>query len=325
LFSPVKNPEGALEQRDQVIARMLATGSIDEAKAEQIKQQPIHFNSQRQQPSQISYALQMVKRHLNKVVSNEDQQLGNYSVYTSINPVIQHRVDSMHSLIPEEDKIDIQTSAVVINAKTGAILALNGGYNVSKSPFNIALDGRRTLWGAYTPLLYLAAAHYGENPIVDNPVQTGSLLDEKKVIYFSKKLQLGERMGKYEDLCRGDIVTSPLRLATAYSIFASGGSVPHSYILNKVVNPNGKVIYESPKKHDQLTNEKNIDLVREIFSKDKTKPWKYYAFAPGMQDAWCIYIEGQIVTVLWLGHSQSNKMQLSKDKVKAIFTKTLSH
>ena len=140
-------------------------------------------------------------------------------------------IEKLHTYIPTTTEKPLQSAGVVINAETGAILAINGGYDSTKSPFNIALDGLRTLRGAYTPLLFLATIHLGEDPIPNKPLQTGRLIDRDKLIRFSKKLQLGSRISETEDLYRGDVTTSPLRLATAYCSYGNDGRVPHTYII----------------------------------------------------------------------------------------------
>src|SRR5690606_21165286 len=66
-----------------------------------------------------------------------------------------------------------QTSLISIEADTGALRALNGGFSFAGSKFNRATQARRMPGSAYKPFLYAAALERGFNPasvVLDAPV-----------------------------------------------------------------------------------------------------------------------------------------------------------
>ena len=314
-FSPFKNLSLALEQQKQVIDRMLAIGSIDDSQAEEIRQLPLNFQVKDQNKKHNSYIQQLVKRHLDEIVSTDEQKQGNYTIHTAIDPRINKLIDYAHTRYPKHNQKNIQTAAVVLDAQSGAIVALNGGNDISTSPWNIALDSKRTLQGAFTPLLYLATVHLGEDPIVNEPVQTGRLIDFDKLIRFAKKLGLNGKLENTEDLYRGYTATSPLKLATAYSVFAKKGHLPHTYVIESVIDKNKDVIYVSPKKSEQLTQPEHTKLVKKMFAKEQQETWFYQTIDRGHLDAWTISISNKYVVVLWAGNKDGSAMKIDSKQL----------
>lgn len=66
-----------------------------------------------------------------------------------------------------------QTALVTMEARTGALRALNGGFSFAGSKFNRATQAKRQPGSSYKPFLYAAALEKGYNPasvVVDAPV-----------------------------------------------------------------------------------------------------------------------------------------------------------
>lgn len=324
LFSPFRNLDGALQQRDQVIERMLTIGAIDSDHAEKIKLQPIQIRRSAKLPTaNDSYVLQMVRRHLNEIVSPQQIQDGGLVVHTSIDANKVKQLESLNRRLGPNKSI--QTAGVVIDAATGAVLAINGGNDAITAPFNIALDGRRTLRDAYLPLLFLAAVNLGEKPIVNEPVQTGRLLDRDQLNRFNQKLKLGENFDKGEDLFRGNIATSPLRLANAYCVYATKGELPHTFIIDSVESSNGEELYRHPDKKTRITLKDNVEIARNLFSHQPNQVWQYDAIDPKLRDAWVIQIDGQVVTLLWCGMIDNSAVPLSRQTIEKAFAEVLKN
>jgi penicillin-binding protein 1A len=59
---------------------------------------------------------------------------------------------------------EVQSSIVSLNAQTGEVIAMVGGYDFSTSKFNNATQGLRQTGSAYKPFVYTAAVEWGMTP-----------------------------------------------------------------------------------------------------------------------------------------------------------------
>ncbi len=72
---------------------------------------------------------------------------------------------------------DIQAALVLLEAKTGEIKAMVGGYNFATSKFNHATQANRQTGSAFKPFIYATALEQGLRPddiVVDSPFQRGN-------------------------------------------------------------------------------------------------------------------------------------------------------
>ena len=146
IFSPFRNLDAAVEQRNQTLNRLIAMKLIDEARRDRILAEPIRLVKEDQRETQTSYALQAVRRELDRVMETDEIQLGGLHVYTTIDAGTE----------PDY----IQYAAVTTDIKTGATLALIGGRNYSDSRFDRTRSSR-DLGSAFEPFVAAAAAELG--------------------------------------------------------------------------------------------------------------------------------------------------------------------
>ncbi len=72
-----------------------------------------------------------------------------------------------------EQDTEIQGAVFAMNAITGQVLAVEGGFDYSKSQFNRALQAQRQMGSAFKPMIFAAALEKGYTPasiIVDAPI-----------------------------------------------------------------------------------------------------------------------------------------------------------
>lgn len=72
-----------------------------------------------------------------------------------------------------EQDTEIQGALFAMNAQTGQVLAVEGGFDYSKSEFNRALQAQRQMGSAFKPMIFSAALEKGYTPasiIVDAPI-----------------------------------------------------------------------------------------------------------------------------------------------------------
>lgn len=201
-FNPFSSMEAATRERGTTLDRMVVAGSISKAEADAAKLEPIEVRPEWRRRSQESYAMLAISRDLEVILEKENIELGGLEVTTTIDLRVQHKAEealdkklreveryagyphqtrSAWKTIPEDKRKKpeyLQGAAVVVENRTGAILAVVGGRDANESSFNRATQGSRPLGSQFKPFVYLAAFDKGLRPdtaISDGPIQPGEI------------------------------------------------------------------------------------------------------------------------------------------------------
>lgn len=204
-FSPFRNPEGAVEERDVVLDRMVQLGRLSAEKAKEAKLVTTKVLSPSRQTFQESYALDAVRRELNEILDAEDVEDGGLRIHTTLDSRLQvlseqslearlaeaektrgfqhqTRAGFAASSGPAEDQAPsyLQGALVVIDNATGGILAVVGGRDFGHSKYNRAWDSRRQVGSTFKPFVYAMGVRQGLFPrtlVDDSPIQPGQVTD----------------------------------------------------------------------------------------------------------------------------------------------------
>ena len=202
-FSPLKNPEGAVLQRNTVLDRMVELKKISAAQADQAKVARVTSHPKRLPLIQENYAMDAVQRDLNLLLTQDQIDNGGLFIYTTVDPVVQNaaqqaletqltkieRQRNFHHPIkatyqPPENGEDssmpyLEGAVVAIDNASGGIRALVGGRDYAQSKFNRALSpANRQVGSAFKPFVYTLAFTHGLLPgaaISDGPIQPGEI------------------------------------------------------------------------------------------------------------------------------------------------------
>jgi len=202
-FSPLKNPEGAVTQRNTVLDRLVELKGISAAQAEQAKIAKVTSHPKRLQFVQENYAMDAVQRDLNMLLTQDQIDSGGMYIYTTLDPAVQNaaqqalesqltkieRQRNFHHPLkatyqPPENGEDssmpyLEGAVVAIDNASGGIRALVGGRDYSQSKFNRALSpANRQVGSAFKPFVYTLAFTHGLLPgaaISDGPIQPGEI------------------------------------------------------------------------------------------------------------------------------------------------------
>ena len=204
LYSPLRNLEGALEQRSQTLQRMQEMGFIDDQKRQQLDAEPVKLADQDQLNSQTSYLVMAVKRELEQVVDEETLGSGGLKVITTIDSAwqgrlereLQHAVEALEKekgwKHPTHDNHQpgnptryLQYAAFTTETETGGVLALIGGRDFSHSRYDRS-HAQRDLGSAFEPFVAAAAAENQKLVIPGKPLQTGRLAGVSEVQRVAK-------------------------------------------------------------------------------------------------------------------------------------------
>jgi penicillin-binding protein 1A len=201
-FNPFKSMEAATRERDTTLARMVTAKAITQAEADEAKKDPIEVRPQWRRQYRESFAMDAIRRDLEIILEKEDIELGGLEIVTTIDLRVQQKSEEaleekLKSVekssgydhptraawlnIPEDERKEptyVQGAVVVVENRTGGIVAVVGGRDANESRFNRAKDAKRQLGSIFKPFVYLAAFDKGMSPstsISDGPILPGEI------------------------------------------------------------------------------------------------------------------------------------------------------
>src|SRR4030095_11514566 len=202
-FSSLKNPEGAVMQRNAVLDRMVQLKKLSPDQAEPAKMAKITPHPRHLSFIQENYAMDAVQRDLNLLLTQDQIDNGGLFIYTTLDPAVQNaaqqaletqltkieRQSNFHHPLkanyqPPANGDDsampyLQGAVVAIDNASGGIRGLVGGRDYSQSKFNRALaPTNRQVGSAFKPFVYTLAFSHGLLPgaaISDGPIQAGEI------------------------------------------------------------------------------------------------------------------------------------------------------
>lgn len=181
LYNPRRNPQRALQRRDQVLDIFAATGLMSVAGVEQAKATPLGVTTQpRSGNSRYPAFLDLVRRQLRRDYRAEDLSNEGLKIFTTLAPSDQEYaqqalstglLDLQQRGLPPE----LQAALVLADVTSGEVRALVGDREPQRNGFNRALDARRQIGSVIKPLVYLTALEHSSDynlltPVLDEPV-----------------------------------------------------------------------------------------------------------------------------------------------------------
>jgi penicillin-binding protein 1A len=183
----------------------------------------------------------------------------------------------------------VEAAFVSMNADTGAILSLVGGFDFRRNQFNHVTQALRQPGSSFKPFIYAAAIEKGFTPstmVNDAPLSIGSmetgsqawepknydgkydgmmrlrtaLAKSKNLVsvriiraigpsYAQEYIQRfgfePEKHPPYLTMALGAGSVTPLQMASAYSVFANGGYRVDPFLISKMVDSKGNVLFEA--------------------------------------------------------------------------------
>ena len=201
-FNPFRSMEAATRERGTTLDRMVTAGVISKAEADAAKLEAIEVRPQWRREARESYAMLAIRHDLEVILEQENIDLGGLNITTTIDLRIQHKSEeALDKKLREVERMTgyshqtrtawramplekrkepeyIQGAAVVVENRTGAVLAIVGGRDADESTFNRATQARRQIGSLFKPFVYLAAFDRGLRPdtaISDGPIQSGEI------------------------------------------------------------------------------------------------------------------------------------------------------
>ena len=185
--------------------------------------------------------------------------------------------------------IRLHTGILALNSRTGAIMGYVGGIDYGFSQYDNILTPKQ-VGSTFKPITFLAALEQGINPCdyYDNYLRTykeyedwqpknangryggsysvhGALANSINTVSVAIQIQVG--VAKVKALAKKMGITSPIpdvpsivlgtadislmEMVTAYASISNGGNKVSPYIIQKIVDQDGKVLYEAKPKYGE--------------------------------------------------------------------------
>jgi penicillin-binding protein 1A len=201
-FNPFRSIQAATRERDTTLERMVAATVITRDQADAAKREPVAIRPEWRRAARESFAMDAIRRDLEIILEKEDIALGGLEITTTIDLRVQETAEkAVESKLREIERMPgyrhttrerwsrnhakernapdyLQGAAVVVENRTGGILAVVGGRDAAESRFNRAKDGKRQIGSIFKPFVYLSAFDAGmrpDSPISDGPIQAGEI------------------------------------------------------------------------------------------------------------------------------------------------------
>ena len=189
-FSPITQPKLARQKRDLTLKRMVETAAITEAEATAAQGAPVVVRHDKTRV-RTGYMLAAARAEFQRMGLKPGTPP---TMSMTLRLDWQKRLDDMMrqhlDKLSPKDKSGLQGAVIVLDNRTGSILAMQGGRDFTTSPFNRALEGVRPPGTALLPLVYATALTL-QPDVTDLPMIDGPL-DNKQAMIGGLVGTLGE-------------------------------------------------------------------------------------------------------------------------------------
>ena len=286
IYSPLVNPELALERRAIVLRRMQEAGYISEAERLEADGAPLALRPAEPKywVSQAPYFSSWVQQELANVLTPEQMEVGGVTVRSSVNLAWQAEAQkTVNASAPGS----MEGALVAMEPGTGLVRALVGGKDFEQSQFNRATQALRSPGSTFKLFVYLTALKEGmvpERTLVDRarcfagycPKNFGNryygtvtlvralqnslnvvavaLLQElgfDKVIATARSLGITGPLGKFYPLALGAEEQTVLDMTAAYAAITNRGVYVKPTPFEEILGPDGELLWSRRSDGDQ--------------------------------------------------------------------------
>ncbi|MBU0988147.1 MAG: penicillin-binding protein 1A, partial [Proteobacteria bacterium] len=166
-YSPLLNENLAVKRRNTVLKQMKDTGIISDTDYQAAVKEPLALARKSKNSIQAPYFVEYVKNILENTLGSAQLYKGGLSIFTTLDFELQKAAEQSvaNGLAALEARMkqgkikkpDPQSALICLSVQSGGILAMIGGKDYSKSPFNRATAARRQPGSAFKPIVYAYA------------------------------------------------------------------------------------------------------------------------------------------------------------------------
>jgi len=319
-LAPNRNPEGAEQRAQLVLAAMADAKFITERQAQaSIGHPAIHVKPPG--AGTVNYVADWIGEVLDDLVGQIDRDI---VVQTTINPKLQAVAEAaiIDELAAKSVKFNVSQGALVAMSPDGAVRAMVGGRNYSESQYNRAVTARRQPGSAFKPFVYLTALEAGLTPDTirqDAPlevkgwkpenytheyfgavtltqalamslntvaVRLGLEVGPKNVVRTAHRLGISTKLEPNPSIALGTSEVSMVELVGAYAPFANNGLTGSPYVVTRIKTLDGKLLYaRQPDRPNQVIEPRYVAMMNTMLQQTLISGTAKKAEIPGWMAA----------------------------------------
>jgi penicillin-binding protein 1A len=353
------NLAGAKERQGYVLREMRAERFISREEEKAALEAEITIIKPPVYDPELGYVLDVATERLAAVLPRVP---GDAVVTLTIDPVLQARVQARvnERLAKEGPALKATQAAALILGPDGRVVAMVGGTDYKASPFNRVTQAKRQPGSSFKPFVYALALEDGYSPydvFNDRPIsigkwkpvnyngeyigpmtlsealtrstntvaaELGNESNPERVAELAKRFGIKSTMKPYPSLALGSQEVSLWEITGAYGVFQSGGRRMEPYIIAKVTDTRGQVLFEQPAAEaervyaEDYTADMNAMLTRVVSASIGTghnarlKDWTVAGKTGTSQDwrdAWFVGFTSAYVGGVWVGNDDDTAMK----------------
>ena len=177
IYSPYNDYEASINKRNQLLNYLYINEYINEDNYEQAINEQIQLSNNKIEKDIHSYYIQAVLDEINTLKIKDN----NISIYTNYDEKAQKALTD--NINKNSSKDECETSGIILEPNTGAILALSGGKNSLISEYIRPLYSKRQVGSTIKPLLYYHALEAGFTPSTQFLSSPTSFQIDDKTVY----------------------------------------------------------------------------------------------------------------------------------------------
>jgi penicillin-binding protein 1B len=303
-YSPYIDKNRCQKRRNTVLNAMYEQGWISNEELKITLPLPVEAIGYSSYGKKAPYFMDYLSEQLTLLYSPKDLSSLGLSIYTTLDTQVQmaaenalkRGLDSLEKSNPELHRADpqkqLQGAVIVMQPKTGYVLAMVGGRNYSASQFNRITQARRQPGSAFKPLVYLSGLDkftpasilsnesrtyeidgkewmpQNYEPMAEEHVRMRTALAKSMnlatvdlamqvgidhIISTVSKFGFSTPLKPYPSLALGSFEVIPLELARAYCPFAADGVLSYPLALKEVLDENDVVMEQRHMSIKQVT------------------------------------------------------------------------
>jgi len=304
LYSPYINIDRCKKRRNIVLNAMYEMEGITEEELKMALPLPVEAIGYASYGKKAPYFMDYLSDQLNLLYSHQDLSSLGLSIYTTLDTQVQLAAERalkkgltlLEKSTPGLDRTDpqkkMQGAVIVMQPKTGYVLAMVGGRDYSLSQYNRITQAQRQPGSAFKPFVYLSGLDkFTPASILSNESKTYEI-DGKEWTPHNYSLMIEERvrlrdalaasinlatvdlamqvgidhilrtagifgfstpLKPYPSIALGAFEVIPLELARAYCPFAADGVLPYPLALKQVLDEDGSILEQRHMSIKQVT------------------------------------------------------------------------
>lgn len=275
------NLGGAKDRQAYVLREMRSLRFITKQEELAALEAPINIIEPPAYDPQLGYVLDIAAERLGQILPRVP---GDAVVTLTIDPKLQKKVQARISerIAKDGPALKVTQAAALIVGKNGRVMALTGGADYKASPFNRVTQAKRQPGSSFKPFVYALALEDGYSPydvFNDRAIrigdwkptnyngeflgpmtlsealtrstntiaaELGNEANPARVVELAKRFGIKSDLKAFPSLALGSQEVTLWEITGAYGAFQTGGRLVEPFLIAKVTDTRGNVLYEHP-------------------------------------------------------------------------------